>query len=223
MSNERRSRLSLRAAAVIAFVVGIVGASLIVVALQAQQSAPQPAPSAAGRIRATAESRHARPQRVPAPVASTTRPGLQASPPIAVSIPSIGVSSHLLSLGRNADGTVQVPDSFHIAGWYNGSVTPGQLGPTVILGHVDSTAGPGIFFRLGALHPGDQVSVNRLDGSVVTFTITGVREYPKNQFPTLDVYADTPVPTIRLITCGGAFDRATQHYVSNIVAFGQLT
>ncbi len=139
-----------------------------------------------------------------------------------VSIPSIGVTSMLTSLGRNADGSVQVPTDFQVAGWYNGSVTPGQVGPTVILGHVDSTAGPGIFYRLGALHPGDTVTVHRQDGRNVTYRITGVRVYSKAHFPTLEVYANTSIPTIRLITCGGAFDSATHHYLSNIVAFGQL-
>jgi sortase (surface protein transpeptidase) len=132
------------------------------------------------------------------------------------------VSSTLTSLGLNADGSVHVPDSFSIAGWFNGSVTPGQVGPTIILGHVDSTAGPGVFFRLGDLRPGDQVTLTRADGAIVTYRITGVRQYPKDHFPTLAVYGNTPVPTIRLITCGGAFDTATHHYLSNIVAFGQV-
>jgi hypothetical protein len=92
----------------------------------------------------------------------------------------------------------------------------------VILGHVDSMSGPGIFYRVGALHPGDTVAVTRADGKTVTFVITGVRQYSKTAFPTLDVYGNTPVPTIRLVTCGGAFDSATHHYLSNIVAFGEL-
>ncbi len=132
------------------------------------------------------------------------------------------MTSTLTSLGLNTDGSVHVPDSFSIAGWFNGSVTPGQVGPTVILGHVDSTSGPGVFFRLGDLRPGDNVTVARLDGTVVTYRITAVRQYPKSHFPTFDVYGNTPVPTIRLITCGGAFDSTTHHYLSNIVAYGQL-
>jgi sortase (surface protein transpeptidase) len=132
------------------------------------------------------------------------------------------VQSTLIRLGLNADGTVQVPMSFHVAGWYEHSVTPGQTGPSVILGHVDSKGGPGIFFRLGALHPSDRVVVKRADGTAATFEITAVRSYFKQRFPTLDVYGNTPTPTIRLITCGGTFDRATGHYLSNIVAFGQL-
>ena len=144
------------------------------------------------------------------------------SAPVTISIPSIAVRSDLIRLGLNADGSIEVPKSFHVAGWYEHSVTPGQTGPSIILGHVDSKAGPGIFFRLGALHSGDRVVVNRADGTTATFQINAVRSYSKTQFPTLDVYGNTPMPTIRLITCGGAFDRTTGHYLSNIVAFGQL-
>jgi sortase (surface protein transpeptidase) len=132
------------------------------------------------------------------------------------------VRSQLVHLDRNPDGTVQVPTSYQIAGWYDRSVTAGQVGPTVILGHVDSKAGPGIFYRLGALHPGDTVTVTRTDHRTVTYTITGVREYAKNQFPTIDVYGNTTRPTIRLVTCGGTFDHTTGHYLSNIVAYGEL-
>jgi sortase (surface protein transpeptidase) len=115
-----------------------------------------------------------------------------------------------------------VPTSFHAAGWYQHSVTPGQVGPPVILGHVDSTSGPGIFYRLGSLRPGDTVTITRADGKTVTFVITGVRQYAKTAFPTLDVYGNTTVPTIRLVTCGGTFDSVTHHYLSNIVAYGEL-
>ena len=132
------------------------------------------------------------------------------------------MQSPIVGLGLNTDGTVEVPGSFHVAGWYKYGVEPGQVGPSVYLGHVDSVSGPGIFYRLGALHPGDHVIVTRADGQLVTFKITGVREYFKTAFPTIDVYANTSVPTIRLVTCGGAFDNATHHYLSNVVAFGQL-
>ena len=146
---------------------------------------------------------------------------MASSPPTEIDIPKIGVRSIVVRLDRNADGTVQVPDSFHVAGWYEHSVTPGQVGPSVFLGHVDSQSGPGIFYRLGALQPGDRVVVKRLDGRAATFVITGVRQYPKDAFPTLDVYGNTSAPTIRLVTCGGNFDPATHHYLSNIVAYGE--
>jgi sortase (surface protein transpeptidase) len=156
------------------------------------------------------------PTTVPAPR------GLAPSVPTAITIPSIGVSTPLVQLDQNADGSVQVPTSFHVAGWYRRSVTPGQIGPTVILGHVDSKAGPGIFYRLGALRPGNLVAVTRADGSTVRFEITGVREYLKTQFPTISVYGNTATATLRLVTCGGTFDRSTGHYLSNIVAYGRV-
>ena len=114
-----------------------------------------------------------------------------------------------------------MPDSFHVVGWYEHGVAPGQAGPAVFLGHVDSVSGPGIFYRLGAIRPGDHVVVTRRDGRSITFVITGVRQYSKTAFPTIDVYGDTAAPTIRLVTCGGAFDSSTHHYLSNTVAFGQ--
>jgi hypothetical protein len=167
------------------------------------------------RTRRTTTSR---PHASPSPPAV----GLDSSPPTEISVPTVGIHSILTRLDRNSDGTVEVPTSFHVAGWYRHSVTPGQIGPTVILGHVDSTSGPGIFYRIGSLQPGDTVSVTRADGRIVTFVITGVRQYDKSAFPTLDVYGNTSVPTIRLVTCGGAFDSATHHYRANIVAFGEL-
>jgi hypothetical protein len=204
------------------------GLVAIGIAIHAQRSAPQPTAAVAGSVLippsttsappiASTPTTAPRPRAIAPPVRV-----LPASPPTAITIPSIGLHSSLLRLGQNADGSVQVPTTFHEAGWYQDSVTPGQLGPSIILGHVDSKAGPGIFYRLGALRPGDRVMVNRLDGTTVTFKITGVREYLKTQFPTLAVYGNTPVPTLRLVTCGGLFDRATGHYLSNIVAFGQV-
>jgi sortase (surface protein transpeptidase) len=224
VTKTRGSRSSPRAATVIASLLAIVGVVVLVVALRAQRSAPEPGASAAGTIvvpstpaKTAPHPTAARPKRT-----RSARADLPASVPVAVRIPSIGVRSELISLGRNTDGSVQVPDSFQVAGWYDHSVTPGQVGPTVIVGHVDSKSGPGIFFRLGAMRPGDQVVVTRRDGRLVTYKITAVREYSKTAFPTIDVYGDTPVPTIRLVTCGGAFDSTTGHYLSNIVAYGQL-
>lgn len=228
MMDGGRSRTTRRAATVIASVLAAAGIATIGVALQAQRRPPQPSASAAGRIyvpplsTTTTNPPTLITPTTTVPKTATTRPGLSASPPVAITIPSIGVRSTLTRLGLNGDGTVAVPTSFHVAGWYEHSVTPGQNGPMVVLGHVDSTSGPGIFFRLGALNPGDQVSVSRVDGRLVTYRITAVRSYFKQQFPILDVYGNTPTPTIRLITCGGTFDRSTGHYLSNIVAFGQL-
>ncbi len=197
--------------------------------LDAQHSPPQPSRAAAGSLyeptpstTTTITTRRAAAGTPASGTSPTTSGGLSASPPVAISIPSIGVHSALIRLGLNPDGSAEVPASFHVAGWYERSVSPGHIGPAIILGHVDSKSGPGIFYRLGALHPGDRVAVTRADGITATFRITAVRSYSKQRFPTIDVYGNTPAPTIRLITCGGAFDQATGHYLANVIAFGQL-
>ncbi len=115
------------------------------------------------------------------------------------------------------------PD-YNKAAWYKYSPTPGQLGPSIIEGHVDSAKqGPSVFYRLGDLRPGNEVDVTLADGRVAVFTIDGVRSYSKDQFPTQVVYGNTNDPALRLLTCGGNFDASTGHYLNNIVAFGHLT
>jgi sortase (surface protein transpeptidase) len=155
-------------------------------------------------------------------------PTLARSLPVSISIPAIGVSSRLLYVGLNPDGTIQVPPLnnpplTNEAAWYKYSPTPGQPGPSIIEGHVDSlTAGPSVFFRLGALKPGDLVSITLADRQVAVFTITGVRLYPKDRFPTGTVYGNTDYAALRLITCGGSFDAQSRHYTANIVAFASF-
>lgn len=131
-------------------------------------------------------------------------------------------------LGLNPDGTVQVPPITggpltNEAAWYKYSPTPGQPGAAIIEGHIDSYAGPSVFYRLGALHPGNTITITRADHSTATFTVDGVRAYLKTAFPTNLVYANTPTPTLRLITCGGAFDHTTNDYLSNTVVYASLT
>ena len=138
---------------------------------------------------------------------------------------SIGLHSRgIVGLHVGADGTLQAPTSFERVGWYTGGPTPGQLGPAVLGGHVDSKSGPAVFYRLGELHRGAEVTVTRRDGSVARFVIDRVGRFAKAAFPTREVYGNTTNRAeIRLITCGGAFDRATGHYVDNVVAFGHLS
>jgi hypothetical protein len=161
------------------------------------------------------------------PVRGLTQPDgvltLAPSVPVALSIPSLRVTSGLTKLGLNTDRTVQVPVSYHEAGWYDLGPTPGSLGPAVILGHVDSKAGPGIFYRLGTLRPGAALTVTLADGATATFSVTAVAEYRKDVFPTQLIYGPLDYPGLRLVTCGGAFDARTGHYLSNIVAYARLT
>ncbi len=148
------------------------------------------------------------------------------SPPVSVAVPAIGVSSKLLSLGLTSAHSIQVPPltpaGVAEAGWYDRGVTPGQVGPAIIVGHVDSYQGPGVFYRLGALRPGDHVEVTRKNGTVAVFKINAVDEYAKNHFPARQVYGDVDYPGLRLITCGGRFDDQTRHYLSNIVVYATL-
>lgn len=151
---------------------------------------------------------------------------LPRSVPVSIKVPSIGVHSSLLQLGLNADHSIQVPPLYEKhshAGWYKYSPTPGQIGPSVILGHVDSKYGAAVFFKLGALQPGRSIDVTLADRTVAVFTVDKVVSYPKSTFPTDAVYGSIDHAGLRLITCGGTFDSASRSYESNIVAYASLT
>ena len=152
-------------------------------------------------------------------------PGHRAGPPVALPvalmIPSIGVRTRLIRLGLTPQGTLQVPASPLVAGWYTGSPRPGEIGSAVIAGHIDSYTGPGVFFRLRLLRRGDLVYVRRATGKVAVFRVYNVRMYTKNRFPTAAVYGPAPDAELRLITCGGVFDHAIGSYLSNVVVFGR--
>jgi hypothetical protein len=145
--------------------------------------------------------------------------------PVRLRIPAIGVDTGLHRLGRAGDGTVEVPSGSHkwdVAGWYAGGTWPGDPGSAVILGHVDSTSGPAVFYRLRDLRPGDRVEVARADGSRARFAVERVARYPKTRFPTDDVYYPTLTPELRLVTCGGSFDPVARSYRSNVIVFAKL-
>jgi Sortase domain len=154
---------------------------------------------------------------------SSTR-GYRATPvPVRLEIARIGVSTGLQRLGRARDGSVDVPSEWGVAGWYAGGTRPGDPGSAVILGHVDSKAGPAVFYRLRELRPGDRVEVVRADRSRVRFTVERLEQVDKLRFPTDEVYYPTLTPRLRLVTCGGAFDRASGHYRSNVIAYATLS
>jgi hypothetical protein len=198
--------LRARVAGLVGILLIVVGAAAVGVAITAQQHAPQPSPSAAGTL-------------------GEAGPSLRRSLPVSVDIPAIGVHSALLHLGVNSDGTIQVPSLFgraDLAAWYKYSVTPGQIGASVIEGHVDSHQGPAVFYRLGALRPGNRVDVKLADGITAVFRVTGVRDYAKSHFPAKTIYGASRYATLHLITCGGAFDYDTGHYLSSTVVFASL-
>jgi sortase (surface protein transpeptidase) len=157
---------------------------------------------------------------VGAPVATTLR--RSSRPPVRIQIPAIGVSAAVIRLGLNRDGSMQVPADFGVTGWFTGGPAPGQTGPAVIAGHIDSRTGPAVFYRLRELRAGDRVEVARADGSTVRFAVDSVVQYPKQAFPTEAVFGPAPEPLLRLITCGGSFDRSRGSYRDNVVVTARL-
>ena len=162
----------------------------------------------------------------PSPTAPIVAVSQSAAPkpvaaPVSLTIPLIGVQTNLMTLGLGRDGELQVPplSMASVAGWYTGSPRPGSIGSAIIVGHVDTTKGPAVFDRLDTLTRGDKIYVKRTDGTLVEFRVTSVQQYPKDHFPTEAVYGPVPDPELRLITCGGAWDPATHHYVLNIVVY----
>lgn len=148
---------------------------------------------------------------VPRRVVTPAGEPLSPSRPLALRVPEIGVSSPLIDLGLQQDRTLEVPEDFSVAGWFDRGPTPGEPGPAVVAGHVDSKAGPAVFYRLAELRPGDLLLVDREDGITAEFAVERIEQHPKAEFPTRDVYGWVDHAGLRLITCGGSFDRGTGH------------
>ena len=206
--DERRARLAATALVVVTLAHSLAVAWLLGRATEVPGGSDTaiPTPSAAAAAGPT-------PLGGPGPLAPT-------AVPVGLAIPAIGVDERsLLELGRNPDGSLQVPTDFTRAGWFTGGSVPGEPGPSVIAGHVDSWRGPAVFFRLRDLRAGDPVTVRMSDGTTVRFRVDGVARYPKTAFPTEAVYGPVPGAALRLITCGGAFDRGARSYLDNIVVY----
>lgn len=162
----------------------------------------------------TAEPPTAEPMTAEPPTAD---PLISASAPTGVRVPSIGVDEQLIDLSLSPDGTAEVPQDYDRAGWYTPGGRPGGVGPTVILGHVDSTTGPAVFFRLREVAVGDDIELTTADGGTARYTVTSVESYGKDAFPTFEVFGATLDDVVRLVTCGGAFDRSAGSYLDNLV------
>ena len=170
----------------------------------------------------------ASPSPVAVPTGRTVLPAslstVQQTPkPVWLTIPAIGVKAPIVTLGLNRNGTLQVPGSTTVVGWYTGSPRPGAIGSAIIAGHVDSRSGPAVFFWLRRLHRGERIYVRRADGTLAVFTVTAVQIYAKAQFPTATVYGPVPDAELRLITCGGTFDYSRHSYLSNVVVYARLS
>ena len=145
----------------------------------------------------------------------------EAPPPRRVTIERLGVDSTLTGLRVQRDGALQVPEDARQVGWHRAGTAPGDVGPAVLVGHVDSYEGAGVFYRLRELQPGDRVTVTRVDGSTVEFEVYGLETVPKSGFPTDRVYGPSPGPELRLLTCGGTFDEASRSYTDNVVVYAR--
>lgn len=233
-SGDRRGVL----AAVVTVVLLVLGGAIVTRTLTAPGPPPQPDTSQAQAAAPRPDTSDATPVEPAAPVeptapsarpkASSPAPDFAAimapSAPVALRIPSIKViTKGLIDLNLDEKGELEAPKDADQAGWYAGGPTPGEFGPSVIAAHVDSSRGPAVFYNLGALKKGAKALVEREDGSTATFVVDRVARYPKAEFPTAEVYADTGGRAeLRLITCGGKIDPKTGHYADNVVAYAHL-
>jgi sortase (surface protein transpeptidase) len=199
---------------VLPLVPGLLAGTAVLVGAVALLSPGAPAPAAAGVPP---------PAIAPAPVVAEPGTDETTATPVRVRVPAIGVDSELLRLGTDAAGALVPPDDFARAGWFAQGSVPGDVGPAVVAGHVDSVDGPAVFSRLRDLEPGHEVLVDRADGTTVRFSVTAVGRYPKDDFPTAAVYGPTARAELRLVTCGGDFDRSARSYEDNLVVFARLT
>ncbi|MBP2179565.1 class F sortase [Amycolatopsis magusensis] len=209
----------------------VVAVGVVLFALPTPEQHPAPRTAAAPVIETPLPSMTSTLAAAPAepvvPEASADRLDVKVLPPgkpAWLEIPQLGVhTGQIIDLGLRPDGTLQVPGDAKTAGWYTESPTPGEVGPAVIAGHVDYDHVPGVFSRLAELEIGTRVTVHRGDGISAVFTVYRVERHPKAEFPSDDVYGDTAQPELRLITCGGAFDRDSRQYEDNVVAYGRFT
>lgn len=193
---------------------GILATVLVLVALSEDPGPPPSPPAPLASASAPA------PTRTQLPAADSRGAAGGASTPVSVSIPSIAVASDLVRLGIKEDRTVEVPEDAGQAGWYERGTSPGQPGSAVILGHVDSTEGPAVFYRLRELDRGAHVLVTLADGTTETFEVTRLETIRNDEFPAQRIYAGTPRrPTLALVTCGGEYDADRGGYQSNVIAY----
>lgn len=204
------------------------GGGMIVAAVTAEAPRPPQPAAEAGAVLGNVPAGMALDEATSASGGTARRPPaptLAPAEPTAITIDAIGVRAKVIPLGLQPNGMIEVPplDQAQLAGWYRLGPTPGELGNSVIVGHVDSAKiGPAVFFKLGALQPGDLIEVSRQDGSVARFRVDRVASYPKSQFPTELVYGDADRAQLRLVTCGGQFDQKRRDYLDNVIVFATL-
>ncbi len=204
-ARARPARRFARIGLAVAVLAALVGSAAVAVRTPPPGPAPQAAPAVLPPVLFD-------------PVAPAPQPAAAVATATTLDVPRLQISrSSLTELGVDDAGVLIPPSSIAVAGWFTGSAAPGEVGPTVIAGHVDSYEGPGIFYRLDTLRPGDLVTVGRSDGVAIRYRVTDVVSVPKDAFPTRQVYGPTPGAELRLITCGGEFDHSARRYLRNVV------
>jgi sortase (surface protein transpeptidase) len=185
----------------------VLGVTAVVCSVIAATAPPPPPPAPPPAVSSSEASFH------------SVRSYADVAEPVRLRIPALQIDAPLTHLGVAPDQTIEVPADFAVPGWFDQGPRPGQPGPAVILGHVDSKAGPAVFYRLNRLPVGAEVFVDRADGSTVDFRVRGTQHVPKTAFPTDLVYAPTLEPSLRLVTCGGPFDHTKSSYLDNVIVY----
>ncbi|MFI6893598.1 class F sortase [Streptomyces sp. NPDC050256] len=193
------------------------GGLLLALGTSRQQPSP-PSATAKGGAVATA-----RPDPAATPPGATNTAALPASRPVSIAIPTLKVNSTLETLDLGKNRAMETPRDPDKAGWYRPGATPGAMGPAVIAGHVTWNGTPAVFFKLGRLNPGDRINVRRADGRTAEFTVDRTARYPKDRFPTVEVYRNLDHAGLRLITCGGDYSKKDSRYADNVVVYAALT
>ena len=151
------------------------------------------------------------------------RPGAAAPPgPSTLSIPRIGVRAAIVAVGRKPNGAMETPDP-DLVGWYRFGPRPGEPGPAVLVGHVDTKTAPAVFYRLRQLRSGDEILVGQPDGTTTRFLVGRLEQHPKTALPTNRIWTRAKRPLLRLITCAGSYDHATRHYRDNLIVYASPT
>ena len=185
----------------------VLGVTAVVCSVIAATAPPSPPPAPPPAVSSSEASFH------------SVRSYADVAEPVRLRIPALQIDAPLTHLGVAPNGTIEVPADFAVPGWFDQGPRPGQPGPAVILGHVDSKAGPAVFYRLNRLPVGAVVFVDRADGSTVDFRVRGMQHVAKTAFPTDLVYAPTLEPSLRLVTCGGPFDHSRSSYLDNVIVY----
>lgn len=234
--SRRRSRVFAAAAAALA----VLGVVALVVALMGQQAPPPAPPQAAPEsprsagTSPTPEDERAGEEESPSEGSSTTQSPspspatedvvkeLRYSPATRVRIPRIAVDSSLVDIGLDERGVMETPEPVDRAGWFTPSPPPGVPGATVLAGHVTWDQQPSVFYDLGRLGKGDRITVDRRDGQTATYRVYRTGSFPKQGFPTKQVYTQPPTSELRLITCGGTYDDASNRYLDNVIVWAKI-